>query len=225
MLDPLPKMRLSIAAAAAAVLLAKSVIAGVAKPRQDSGRQVFAHYMVGLTSGQSQDQWQQDITEAKSAGIDGFALNIGSADSWNGEQLQLAYDTASSNGFTLFLSFDMAASSWTVDQVVQLVNQYKGASSQLKVNGKPLVSTFEGPGWADNWSSVRSATGDIFCEYIRFLFRAVSLRFETCRRATRCWTAVTTQAKPLLTLASGPGLVIFGSPGSREQAFSNRWCL
>ncbi|KAI1405037.1 glycoside hydrolase family 71 protein [Hypoxylon fuscum] len=155
-------MRLSIAAAAAAVLLAKSVIAGVAKPRQDSGRQVFAHYMVGLTSGQSQDQWQQDITEAKSAGIDGFALNIGSADSWNGEQLQLAYDTASSNGFTLFLSFDMAASSWTVDQVVQLVNQYKGASSQLKVNGKPLVSTFEGPGWADNWSSVRSATGDIF---------------------------------------------------------------
>ncbi|KAI1211121.1 uncharacterized protein F4807DRAFT_458694 [Annulohypoxylon truncatum] len=26
----------------------------------------------------------------------------------------------------------------------------KGASSQLKVNGKPFVSTFEGPTWTDN---------------------------------------------------------------------------
>ncbi|OTA96250.1 glycoside hydrolase family 71 protein [Hypoxylon sp. CO27-5] len=154
-------MRLNIAAAVA--LLANLAAAGVAMPRQGSGnRLVFAHYMVGLTSGQSQDQWQKDITEAKSAGIDGFALNVGSADSWNAQQLQLAYDTASSNGFSLFLSFDMAASSWTVDQVVSLVNQYKGAGSQLKVNGKPFVSTFEGPSWADNWASVRSATGDIF---------------------------------------------------------------
>ncbi|KAI0116081.1 glycoside hydrolase family 71 protein [Hypoxylon sp. NC0597] len=153
-------MRLNIAAAFA--LFANLAAAGVAMPRQSGNRQVFAHYMVGLTSGQSQDQWQKDISEAKSAGIDGFALNVGSADSWNAQQLQLAYDTASSNGFSLFLSFDMAASSWTVDQVVSLVNQYKGASSQLKVNGKPFVSTFEGPNWADNWASVRSATGDIF---------------------------------------------------------------
>ncbi|KAI2607778.1 glycoside hydrolase family 71 protein [Hypoxylon fragiforme] len=125
-------------------------------------RQVFAHYMVGLTNGQSQNQWQKDISEAKGAGIDGFALNVGSADSWNGQQLQLAYNTASSNGFHLFLSFDMAASSWSVDQVVALINQYKGAGSQLKVDGKPFVSTFEGPSWADNWAAVRSATGGIF---------------------------------------------------------------
>ncbi|KAI0880020.1 glycoside hydrolase family 71 protein [Annulohypoxylon maeteangense] len=153
-------MRLNIVAAV--VLLVGSTAAGVAIPRQGNGRQVFAHYMVGLTSGQSKDQWQKDITEAKSAGIDGFALNVGSADSWNAQQLQLAYDTASSNSFDLFLSFDMAASSWSVDQVVSLVNQYKGANSQLKVNGKPFVSTFEGPTWADNWAAVRSATGGIF---------------------------------------------------------------
>ncbi len=128
-------------------------------------RQVFAHYMVGLTNGQSQNQWQKDISEAKGAGIDGFALNVGSADSWNGQQLQLAYNTASSNGFHLFLSFDMAASSWSVDQVVAFINQYKGAGSQLKVDGKPFVSTFEGPSWADNWAAVRSATGGIFCAY------------------------------------------------------------
>ncbi|KAI0853638.1 glycoside hydrolase family 71 protein [Daldinia vernicosa] len=153
-------MRLNIAAAAVALLANTAV--GAALPRQDSGRQVFAHYMVGLTSGQSQDQWQTDITQAKSAGIDGFALNVGSSDSWNAEQLQLAYDTAASNSFSLFLSFDMAASSWTTDQVIALVNQYKDASSQLKVNGKPFVSTFEGPDWADNWATVRSSTGDIF---------------------------------------------------------------
>ncbi|KAI2617983.1 glycoside hydrolase family 71 protein [Hypomontagnella submonticulosa] len=153
-------MRLNIAAAIA--LLANTALAGVALPRQGGGRQVFAHYMVGLTSGQTRDQWQTDISQAKSAGIDGFALNIGSQDSWNGEQLQLAYDVAASNGFTMFLSFDMAASSWSVDQVVQLVNQYKNSGSQLKVNGKPFVSTFEGPGWADNWGAVRSATGDIY---------------------------------------------------------------
>ncbi|KAI1775906.1 glycoside hydrolase family 71 protein [Hypoxylon cercidicola] len=148
--------------AAAVMLLAKSAVAGVAICRQNTGRQVFAHYMVGLTDGQSQGQWQQDITEAKSAGIDGFALNVGSGDTWNAQQLQLAYDTASSNSFSLFLSFDMGATSWTVDQVVQLVNQYKNAGSQFKVNGKPFVSTFEGPGWADNWASVRSQTGDIY---------------------------------------------------------------
>ncbi|KAG4220980.1 hypothetical protein PC116_g30542 [Phytophthora cactorum] len=155
-------MRLDIAAAFA--LFANTAVTCAALPRQDAGRQVFAHYMVGLTNQQSRDQWQKDITEAKSAGIDGFALNIGSQDAWNGEQLQLAYDTAAANGFSLFLSFDMAASSWSPDQVIGLVNQYKDSGSQLKVNGKPFVSTFEGPDWADNWSSVRSATGDIFCE-------------------------------------------------------------
>ncbi|KAI1388140.1 glycoside hydrolase family 71 protein [Hypoxylon trugodes] len=151
---------------ASAVAFATSVIAGVAKPRQSSGaRQVFAHYMVGLTDGQTQDQWQKDITDAKASGIDGFALNIGYGNSWNDEQLQLAYDTASSVGFNLFLSFDMAdlsASPWTVDQVSSLINDHKDASSQYKVDGKPFVSTFEGPNFADNWASVRSATGGIF---------------------------------------------------------------
>ncbi|KAL7622674.1 hypothetical protein AAE478_008188 [Parahypoxylon ruwenzoriense] len=153
-------MRLNIAAVA--LLLARSVPAAVLPPQGGGNHQVFAHYMVGLTSGQSRDQWQKDIIEAKSAGIDGFALNVGSADSWNADQLKLAYDTATANNFSLFLSFDMAASSWSIDQVISLVNQYKGAGSQLKVDGKPFVSTFEGPDWADNWASVRLGTGDIF---------------------------------------------------------------
>ncbi|KAI1333626.1 glycoside hydrolase family 71 protein [Xylariaceae sp. FL0016] len=127
-----------------------------------ANREVFAHYMVGLTYGQSAGQWQQDISDAQSAGIDGFALNIGSSDSYNDAQLPLAFEAAASRGFSLFLSFDMAASSWTVDQVVNYINTYKSYGSQFKVNGVPVVSTFEGPNWADNWASVRSSTGGIF---------------------------------------------------------------
>ncbi|KAI5919550.1 glycoside hydrolase family 71 protein [Camillea tinctor] len=121
--------------------------------------------MVGLTYGQEASQWQKDISEAQSAGIDGFALNIGRDDTYTDAQLQLAYDTAASaSGFSLFLSFDMAdpTKPWDVNRVSSLVNQYKSAASQFKVNGLPLVSTFEGPSWSGNWASVRSATGGIF---------------------------------------------------------------
>ncbi|KAK6064742.1 glucan endo-1,3-alpha-glucosidase agn1 [Seiridium cupressi] len=150
---------------AALLLAAAQCVAGLAMPckRADSDRRVFAHYMVGLTSGQASSQWSTDISDAKSAGIDGFALNVGSTDSWNDVQLPLAYAAAASAGsFSLFLSFDMAASSWTVDQVNSLINQYKDEDAQFKVNSLPFVSTFEGPDWSDNWASVRSATGGIF---------------------------------------------------------------
>lgn len=59
-----------------------------------------------------------------------------------------------------FLS--MACGEWSVDQVVNLINQYKNSSAQMAVDGKPFVSTFEGPGWADNWGAVRDQTGGIF---------------------------------------------------------------
>ncbi|KAH6655480.1 glycoside hydrolase [Truncatella angustata] len=131
--------------------------------RAGGDRSVFAHYMVGITYGQSASQWATDISEAKSAGINGFALNVGSTDDYNSVQLPLAYAAAESAGdFSLFLSFDMGATTWTVDQVNDLINTYKGRSAQFKVNGVPFVSTFEGPNWSDNWASVRSATGGIF---------------------------------------------------------------
>lgn len=62
----------------------------------------------------------------------------------------------------LFISFDMAAGNWSVQQVVELVNAYKNSRAQCKVDGKPFVSTFEGPGWADNWNAVRQQTGGIY---------------------------------------------------------------
>ncbi|KAI3321399.1 glycoside hydrolase family 71 protein [Xylariaceae sp. AK1471] len=125
-------------------------------------KQVFAHYIVGITSGQTRDEWQLDISQAKASGIDGFALNVGAQDTYNDEQLHLAYDVASSNGFVVFLSFDMQASQWSADQIGSYINTYKGYGSQLKVNNLPVVSTFEGPSQADIWPGVRAATGGIF---------------------------------------------------------------
>ncbi|KAI0430520.1 glycoside hydrolase family 71 protein [Xylaria sp. FL1042] len=137
-------------------------LAGLCAKLAAADREVFAHYIVGLTSGQTRDEWQQDISEAKGSGIDGFALNVGAQDTYNDAQLQLAYDVASSNGFLLFLSFDMQASQWSADQIISYINTYKVYSSQFTVNSLPVVSTFEGPSQSDIWSGVRSATGGIF---------------------------------------------------------------
>lgn len=142
-------------------LLAVGATAGPFK-RQDTAKKVFGHYMVGLTSGQTADKWAQDISDARNAGIDGFALNIGSGDAWNAEQIPMAYEAAEKADFSLFLSFDQAASTFTVDQINELVNQVKSYGSQFKVNDVPFVSTFEGYDFADSWSSVRDATGGIY---------------------------------------------------------------
>jgi len=62
---------------------------------------------VGLTNGQSKEQWARDIHAAKQAGIDGFALNIGPSDPWTEEQVNLAYQVAEwARDFSLFLSFE-----------------------------------------------------------------------------------------------------------------------
>ncbi len=137
-------------------------LAGLCAKMAVADRQVFAHYIVGLTSGQTRDEWQLDISQAKASGIDGFALNIGAQDGYNDAQLHLAYDVASSNSFSVFLSFDMQASQWSADGISSYINTYKGYSSQLKVNALPVVSTFEGPSQADIWPGVRSVTGGIF---------------------------------------------------------------
>ncbi|KAK0742942.1 glycoside hydrolase [Schizothecium vesticola] len=126
-------------------------------------RRVFAHYMVGLTCNQKPEQWLRDVQCAKDCGIDGFALNIGPCDPWTESQLDLAYSAAEQVGdFVLFLSFDMAAGSWTVPQVVASINRYKLSGAQMVIDGKPFVSTFEGPGWGENWPIVREETGGIF---------------------------------------------------------------
>lgn len=138
---------------------------------QKKTSRIVAHkaFQVGLTDGHTAEEWLDEIETAQAAGIDGFALNIGPSDPWTSKQLGLAYAAAAAasggpGSFVLFLSFDMAAGEWSVPQVISLINDFKDAPAQCKVDDGllPLVSTFEGPAWADRWATVREATGGIF---------------------------------------------------------------
>ncbi|KAI0768974.1 glycoside hydrolase [Trametes elegans] len=123
-----------------------------------SSKLVVAHHIVGLTGGggagdYTLDTWKKDIKLASSKGIDGFALNVG-ADDWTYTQVGNAYQAAEDlkSNFKLFLSLDMAAiggvkncnSPDTAAYIRDLTNKFIGRASQLKVKGKPLVSTFAG---------------------------------------------------------------------------------
>lgn len=95
--------------------------------RRDTGTKgVFAHHMVGYTFSYTAADWTEDITAAQSAGLDGFALNVG-VDSWQPGQVAAAYESLSSpsitqltelahryaaaqafgTGFKLFISLDL----------------------------------------------------------------------------------------------------------------------
>lgn len=112
--------------------------------------------------------WTAEILAAQAARIDGFALNIGPSDPYTMTQLRQAFAAAASiwddqgADFDLFLSFDMAVGEWSTDQVISLINAFKDSAVYCKVDSSPLVSTFEGPQWAENWAHVREATGGIY---------------------------------------------------------------
>lgn len=90
-----------------------------------------------------------DIRLAASKGIDAFALNIG-VDSWQPQQVANAYAAAQSvsSSFKLFISFDMTSlpcsSSGDGDYVRGYIARYANHPNQLRVDGRPFVSTFAG---------------------------------------------------------------------------------
>ncbi|PGH07312.1 aminopeptidase I [Blastomyces parvus] len=119
---------------------------------------------VGNAAAMTHDEWESDITLAKEAHIDGFALNIGPQDSYTDDVLRKAYDAAAAVGdFTLFLSFDyLSGGPWPIDRVIQTINSYKDKPAQFKYKNKPLVSTFEGVNNIYDWESIKPATGCFF---------------------------------------------------------------
>ncbi|GAD98093.1 glucan endo-1,3-alpha-glucosidase agn1 precursor, putative [Paecilomyces variotii No. 5] len=105
------------------------------------GKNVFAHYMVGsMTSSEA----VTDVKDASNAGIDGFALNVQSTDSWSTSAISDLFDAANgSSGFKLFFSFDMTHFT-NPSQFLPLIQQYHTNSAYFLQNGKPFVSTFNG---------------------------------------------------------------------------------
>lgn len=113
--------------------------------------------MVGIVSTYDAAAWEYDISIAQSAGISGFALNIG-VDPYNEQQLDLAYAAGEKLGFDLFISFDF---NWFTlndhDKVISLLKRYAGKKAQLMVDGKVFVSTFIGDGF--DWGRVEQGVG------------------------------------------------------------------
>lgn len=113
--------------------------------------------MVGIVSAYNSSSWEYDISIAQSAGINGFALNIGT-DSYNEQQLDLAYAAGAKMGFDMFISFDF---NWfglgEYGRVTDLLKKYANHPAQLMVDGKVFVSTFIGDGF--NWDQVAQGVG------------------------------------------------------------------
>ncbi|CAI7587307.1 unnamed protein product [Penicillium glandicola] len=123
---------------------------------------VFCHFMMGIVSNrQNSSAYDDDMKRAKDAGIDAFALNIGT-DSYSDTQLDYAYQSAADNGMKVFISFDF--NWWQTSQGSEVgtkVAQYADLPAQLKVDGKVFVSSFAGDGV--DVDAIRSAAGcDIF---------------------------------------------------------------
>jgi hypothetical protein len=107
--------------------------------------------------------WQKDIRLAQASHIDAFALNFANSGGGYANQMSNAFSAANSLGFKLFFSFDYAAQGpFDQQEVIKVINQYGSNGAYYKYNGKPFVSTFEGPANSGDWTAIKSQTGCFF---------------------------------------------------------------
>lgn len=94
----------------------------------------------------SASDYDNDMQLAKAAGIDAFALNIG-IDGFTNSQLEFAYDSAYSNGMSVFISFDFNwYSTSNTSGIADTIGTYAGHPAQLLIGSKVFVSSFAGDG-------------------------------------------------------------------------------
>lgn len=99
---------------------------------------------------------------------DALALNIGSND-WEATQVANAYAAAESlaTGFKLFISFDFTAMPCTLSSIVSFVNKYRNHPNQFKVNGKTMISSYEGACLGNSgWQSLKDQTDGYVMPFI-----------------------------------------------------------
>jgi len=129
---------------------------------------VLMHHIVGNTYTYSISDWKADIQQIQGKGVDALALNIGS-DVWELTQVANAYSAAESlgTGFKMFLSFDFTAMACTLSNLVSSVNRFANHPNQLKINGRPMVSSFEGKCLGNSgWASLKSQTNGYIMPFI-----------------------------------------------------------
>ncbi|PQE24790.1 alpha-13-glucanase mutanase protein [Rutstroemia sp. NJR-2017a BVV2] len=133
--------------------------------RSAAAKAVFAHFMVDNTEDFTTTDWTSEIYIAKTANIDAFALNIASGRSFNDAQISNAFTAANAaGGFKLFFSFDYASKgAWDKATFIALLREYVSNGAYFHTNtSQPLVSTFEGPSNAADWTEIKSSTGCFF---------------------------------------------------------------
>ncbi|KAH2822010.1 hypothetical protein KXW76_007929, partial [Aspergillus fumigatus] len=131
--------------------------------RLADAKAVFAHFMVTNSQNYTLSDWELDMKLAKDAHIDAFAMNMAWEDSTNDHSLEMAFNVANSVGFKLFFSFDYAGNGpWSQDTVIRMIQQYGSNGAYFQYNGKPFVSTFEGPSNAEDWVTIKAQTGCFF---------------------------------------------------------------
>ncbi|KAE8378168.1 glycoside hydrolase [Aspergillus bertholletiae] len=124
---------------------------------EEQSRYVFAHFMVGIVEHYQLSDWIADMTVAQAIGIDAFALNCASIDTYTPTQLALAYQAAEQLDFKVFISFDFAY--WTngdTEKITAYMRQYAAHPAQVQYHGGAIVSTFVGDSF--NWGPVKNGT-------------------------------------------------------------------
>jgi glucan endo-1,3-alpha-glucosidase len=162
-------------------LLLQVVVGGAAmanggEPGRAGKHYVFAHYMVCFAAyGERVEDYQREIREAQSAGIDGFVLNCGA---WHNEphyprRSKAIYQAAQElgTGFKLFFSVDFAGlkrhpPGEFESYVFDMVKTYGHHPNQFMVDGRTVVSTFaggQGIAWKkDILAPLKAAGYDVF---------------------------------------------------------------
>lgn len=99
--------------------------------------------MVGNTYPYQAENFQKDILDAISTGIDGFALNLGQ-DEWTPARIQTFFDVAYAfPTFKLFFSFDMSIIT-SASVITHYVLRYAKHPNSFWFRGQYFVSTFAG---------------------------------------------------------------------------------
>ncbi|KAJ6163877.1 Glycoside hydrolase family 71 [Penicillium chrysogenum] len=136
-------------------LLARQVI-------EKEPKAVFAHFMLENAKDWNLGAWEDEINLARTAHIDGFALNFGSGVSYDVAILK-AFIAANKLGFKFVFSFDYAGNGpFTKDTVIQTLRYWVSYDMFYQFRGKPLVSTFEGPANAADWAEIKAAVDCFF---------------------------------------------------------------
>jgi len=140
------------------IFLALALYAWLSTPSSAQTKQVFAHYMVCFKDyNNGVAGYEQDIKDAQSYGIDGFALNCGGWDANYQTSVSQMFQAAQQlgTGFKLFFSADM--SGLNASNVVAMMKTYSSNSSYFRYNKQPVLSTFSGEKVAGVYGSANAA--------------------------------------------------------------------